>query len=120
VRLTKMQVMGAAVALSFVVGGGGLASGYVEAHSQAHAVLAVEQHEQAAQQRAQRREQAAQQAAGAALERKLCATLAKLAANRPPAGNPKTNPSRAYDQNNHAILAELGPDIGCNAKGGSR
>jgi hypothetical protein len=96
-----MQVMGAAVALSFVVGAGGLASGYVEAHSQAHAVLVAEQ-----------RNQAEQKAAGAAVERKLCITFGKLAANEPPSGNPATNPSRKYDQVNHAILDELGPDLG--------
>ena len=65
---------------------------------------------------AEQRVQAEQRAAGAVLEAKLCATLAKLAANKPPAGNPQTNPSRAYDQNNHAILDELGPDLGCGPK----
>lgn len=100
-HVTSMQVMGVAVALSFVVGAGGLASGYVEAHSQAHAVLRAEQHEQAMQ-----------QAAGAAISRKLCITFGKLAANKPPGGNPATNPSRRYEQDNAAILAELGPDLG--------
>lgn len=106
IKVTPMQAMAAAVALSFVVGAGGLASGYVEAHSQAHAVLVAEQHEQAEQ-----------KAAGAALERKLCTTFGKLAANKPPAGNPATNPSRRYDDNNHAILAQLGPDLGCTVTG---
>jgi hypothetical protein len=104
-RPTSMQVMGAAVALSFVVGAGGLASGYVEAHSQAHAVLVAEQHEQAMQ-------KASQQAAGAAISRKLCITFGKLAANKPPSGDPATNPARRYEQDNAAILAELGPDLG--------
>jgi hypothetical protein len=71
---------------------------------------------QAAIQASQHREQVAQQQAGAALERKLCTTFGKLAANKPPAGNPVTNPSRRYDQDQHAILDELGTDLGC--KGG--
>ena len=97
--------MGGLVALTLIVGGGNLWSGYTQARWQAHAVLVAEQ-----------RVQAEQRAAGAVLEAKLCATLAKLAANKPPAGNPQTNPSRAYDQNNHAILDELGPDLGCGPK----
>jgi hypothetical protein len=68
---------------------------------------------QAAIQASQRREQAMQQQAGAILGQKLCTTFGKLAANKPPAGNPRTNPSRAYDQNQHAILDELGTDLGC-------
>jgi hypothetical protein len=68
---------------------------------------------QAATQAAQHREQVMQQQAAAALERKLCTTFGKLAANKPPAGNPETNPSRAYDQDQHAILDQLGTDLGC-------
>ena len=37
----------------------------------------------------------------------------KLAANKPPAGNPETNPSRAYEQRQAVILDELGADLGC-------
>ena len=44
---------------------------------------------------------------------KLCASLDRLAVLKPPPGNPHTNPSRAYDQELHAVLAALGPDIGC-------
>lgn len=58
---------------------------------------------------------AEQQRAGELLERKLCTTFGKLAANKPPAGDPKRNPSRAYDDNNHAILAQIGPDLDCPA-----
>jgi hypothetical protein len=100
--MTPMRAVVALLVLTLIVGGGNLWSGYAEAHSQARAVLAAEQHAQAEQ-----------QAAGAALERKLCTTFGKLAANRPPAGNPATNPSRAYDQNQHAILDQLGDDLGC-------
>lgn len=68
---------------------------------------------------AQHREQAAQQHAGLLVEQKLCATFSRLAANEPPPGNPRTNPSRRYDQENHAILVQLGADIGCKP-GGAR
>ena len=47
------------------------------------------------------------------LEQKLCTTFGKLAANKPPAGNPETNPSRAYEQRQAVILDELGADLGC-------
>ena len=59
------------------------------------------------------REQAAQRAQGAALEHKLCTSLDRLAALKPPAGSVADNPSRAYEQQQHAILAQLGPDVGC-------
>ena len=103
-RVTPLQGMGVAVALSFVVGGGGLASGYVEAHSQAHAVLVAEQ-----------RVQAEQRAAGVILGDKLCSTFGTLAALKPPPGNPRTNPSRAYEQEEHAALVALGVDLGCKS-----
>jgi hypothetical protein len=56
---------------------------------------------------------AAQQRAGAAIEQKLCASFGHLAALKPPAGNPRTNPSRAYLQEEHATLDQLGTDLGC-------
>ena len=57
--------------------------------------------------------QSAQQQQTRAVEQKLCATFGKLAALRPPAGNPAKNPSRAFDDNLHATLDELGTDLGC-------
>lgn len=68
---------------------------------------------QAAIQAAQIREHTAQQRAMALAEKKLCTTLDRLTALKPPAGNPAANPSRAFDQQLHATLAEIGPDIGC-------
>lgn len=56
---------------------------------------------------------ASQQKQGQEIEQRLCATLGKLASLTPPPGNPKTNPSRAYDQQLHAALAQLGTDLGC-------
>jgi type II secretory pathway pseudopilin PulG len=69
--------------------------------------------EQAAQQRQAAQQQAAQRQQGAALERKLCTSLDRLAALKPPPGSAADNPSRAYLQQQHAVLAELGPDVGC-------
>lgn len=59
------------------------------------------------------REQAAQHAQGAVLEQRLCTTLGRLAALHPPPGSPADNPSRAFEQQLTATLAELGPDVGC-------
>ena len=70
-------------------------------------------HEVRAAGTAQHQEQAAQQRQGAVLEAKLCTTLDRLAALKPPAGNPASNPARAYAQQEHAVLAQLGPDVGC-------
>ena len=56
---------------------------------------------------------AAQQRQGEQVERKLCTTLDRLIALRPPPGNPVTNPSRAFDQKLHDTLSQLGPDLGC-------
>jgi hypothetical protein len=50
---------------------------------------------------------------GQVIEHRLCATLGALAALQPPAGDPAKNPARAYDQQLHATLAQLGPDLGC-------
>ena len=61
-------------------------------------------------------EQAAQQRQGQQFEAKLCATLGRLAALQPPPGSAAGNPSRAYLQQQHAVLAELGPDVGCNRR----
>lgn len=75
---------------------------------------------QAAIRAAHAREQAAQQRAGDGLEAKLCITFSRLSALKPPAGDPDTNPSRAYLQGQHAQLVELGTDLGCKTGRGSR
>ena len=62
---------------------------------------------------AQQREQAAQRRQGRILGEKLCATFHGLAELKPPAGNPATNPSRAFEQELHAKLDQLGADLGC-------
>ena len=59
------------------------------------------------------REQAAQQRQGEMLEQKLCTSLDRLAGLTPPPGPASVNPSRAYLLQQHQVLAELGPDVGC-------
>ena len=54
-----------------------------------------------------------QQHQGEIVERKICTTIAHLDALKPPGGNPRANPSRAFDDRLHASLAQLGPDLGC-------
>jgi hypothetical protein len=60
---------------------------------------------------------AAQERSGQVLGEKLCATFGKLAALKPPAGNPVTNPARGYDQELHFTLDQLGADLGCRTGG---
>jgi hypothetical protein len=50
---------------------------------------------------------------GMAVETKLCASFNALAALQPPAGNPATNPSRAYEQSLHVRLDQVGISVGC-------
>ena len=50
---------------------------------------------------------------GMLVEERLCKTFGDLAALKPPPGDPKTNPSRAYDQGVHTVLSGVGPDIDC-------
>ena len=51
--------------------------------------------------------QNAQRQQGEIIERKLCTTLAALAALKPPTGSPAANPARGYDQELHTVLAQL-------------
>lgn len=59
----------------------------------------------------------AQQRAGVVLGERLCTTFGRLAALKPPPGNPAVNPSRAYEQEEHATLDQLGTDLGCKVTG---
>jgi hypothetical protein len=70
-------------------------------------------HQQGTYEASQRREQAAARMAGELVEFKLCLTFGKLAALKPPAGNPVKNPARGFEQQEHATLDELGTDLGC-------
>ena len=82
-------------------------------HADALVVLAVIVGLQGASLWSSERTRAAQQQQGQVIEAKLCTTLGQLAALHPPPGNPANNPSRAYLQHQHDVLAGLGPDVGC-------
>jgi hypothetical protein len=88
----------ALVALTLIVGAGNLLASWDEVH---------------AYKASQAREQVAQQRAGVAVEDKLCSTFGRLAALQPPAGSPVRDPGRAFEQDLHATLVELGIDLGC-------
>ena len=90
--------------LTLIVGGGNLWA----THSSIRHNNAVERQQHAAA----RRERAA-------IEAKLCSTLGKLAELQPPPGNPATNPSRAFDDELHATLSQVGTDLGCGHLGAS-
>jgi hypothetical protein len=96
------RVQGRAIVVLFLIGAaGGIGNLFWTAH-EVHVAQAAQQAEEAVQ-----RQQ------GALLEQKLCSTLGKLAALKPPPGNPETNPARAFDQALHSTLAQLSPDVGC-------
>jgi hypothetical protein len=54
-----------------------------------------------------------QQRQGEIAVQRICTTLGELAALKPPVGDAKSNPSRAYEQKLHATLDGLAPDLGC-------
>lgn len=43
----------------------------------------------------------------------LCMAITQLEQNKPPPGNPVDNPSRAYEQREHAIFTQLRSGFGC-------
>lgn len=102
--MTPMQAIVALLILTLIVGGGNLLASFDQ----------VQQYK-ASQQRQAAAEKASQQRQGQLLEHRLCTTLSRLAALKPPSGPAAANPSRAYLQGEHATLAQLGPDIGCDA-----
>ena len=97
-KFTRAGGVAALVALTLIVGAGNLLASWDEVH---------------AYQASQHREEVAQQRASVAVEDKLCSTFGKLAALEPPSGSPAHNPSRAFEQDLHARLVELGIDLGC-------
>lgn len=118
-RIDKVKMaIAIMIILIILVGAGNLTATYQQGQQ-----IRDQQAQQDAKDKAQTKAQReAQRAAGAALERKLCTTLgplAVLATLKPPAGNPRDNPSRAYEQRLAAAvapLAQLGPDLGCPAE----
>ena len=89
-------------ALSVLLGGANLLWTAHEVHASRAAIQASQVHEQAMQQQDRR-----------AILRALCMTFTELAVLKPPAGDPRTNPSRAFEQAEHATLDEIGGDLGC-------
>lgn len=80
----------------------------------AEGVQAQQAKDEARQVQAEFQRVRAQQARqGQVVELKLCTTLGRLASLKPPPGSAADNPSRAYLQDEHATLAQLGPDVGC-------
>jgi hypothetical protein len=57
--------------------------------------------------------QQAERSQGVVVEQKLCTTLNSLRDLKPPPGDPVSNPSRAYLQQQHDKLAQLSVDVGC-------
>ena len=90
-RRSTTLAMSALVGLTLIVGAGTLWASWDEVHSS----------------------QAAQKRQGQAVEVKLCSTFGRLGALKPPPGDAKKNPSRAYEQSLHTALVQLGTDLGC-------
>lgn len=107
--LTASRAAAILLALVLIVGAGNLWA----THSEVRAAQAQQRQEQAAQLAAQRREQAAQRRQGEQELRTLCATFGKAAALKPPAGDPRTNPSRAYLQGEHVVWTAVVADLHC-------
>ncbi|GEM_PF-6404116 len=64
-------------------------------------------------QSSQQKQDAAQQRQDEVVKERLCTTLSRLTALKPPAGPAARNPGRAYLQAQHGTLAQFGPDLGC-------
>ena len=90
-KLTTRGAVAVLLGLVLLVGAGNLAATYAEVH--------------------------AVNASRTADRDRFCLTLGKLAALKPPPGNPATNPSRRFDDKLHATLAGLGPDLQCGKAG---
>lgn len=102
-----------AIVILFLISALGIAGNLLWTAHEVDAAAAAQRQQQSSQQEQAAAEQAAQQRQGQVLEQKLCTSLDRLAALAPPGGQPGSNPSRAYEQSQHEILAQLGPDLGC-------
>jgi uncharacterized protein HemX len=62
---------------------------------------------------AQQQAAAAQRAQGAIVEAKLCSIFLPIADLKAPAGDGSSNPSRLFEQQLEAKLAQIAPALGC-------
>ena len=99
-KITPMRAISALLVLTLITGGGNLWASWAEVHAD----RAAQHHELVLQQRA-----------SVILGEKLCTTFGTLAALKPPPGNPAKNPSRAFEDNLHTALDQLGTDLGCKS-----
>lgn len=88
----------ALLVLVLAVGGGNLWATYDQNHALKAAIAS---------------QNAASAKAGRTIEMKLCTSFGELAALKPPSGDASSNPSRAYEQRQHDILAGVSSDIDC-------
>jgi type VI protein secretion system component VasK len=100
-RGTRLAALGLLV-LALILGGANIVSSYFQNRSFESEL--AQQYRTTEQQ---------QQAQGKLIDSKLCATLSRLAALKPPSGDAGNNPSRAYEQQLAMTLAQLKPDVGC-------
>jgi hypothetical protein len=75
--------------------------------------LAWTKHEVDANNAAQAAQQAAARRQGEHVVRLLCTSFGNIADLKPPPGSAAANPSRAYEQQLHVRLDQLGADLGC-------
>jgi hypothetical protein len=93
---------GLTLLLSLIMSGGALLSGQLQQNSFEHTISVNHAHNLSVQAAQARAEQA-----------RLCAALLPLAALKAPAGSSASNPSRAFEQKQQAILAKVAPAAGC-------
>jgi uncharacterized protein HemX len=68
---------------------------------------------EAAQQRQAQAQQRSQRQAGLLIEKAICTDMGTMAQIPPPTGNAASNPSRAYEQDEHRAWAGLYAGLGC-------
>jgi hypothetical protein len=113
VKVTAKRVQGGLLVLVLLVGGGNLWA----THDQVAASAAQQKQNQDRQAALARQEQAAQRKAGLLIEAAICTDMGTMAKIPPPAGAASSNPSRAYEQDEHRAWAGLYSGLGCKRIG---
>lgn len=106
VKFKQRHIYGFLLVLVFLVGGGNLWASWDQSRAVGTQLNTFK--------RQLHSQEVAEQKQGAKEIGELCDTFGKVALLQPPAGDPVTNPSRAFDQNLHADLAGVNPDLGCS------